>query len=116
VRSGVVKLIETGNFGAKLDSLARDLNEKNQVVGEYNDSKGIPHAFISTIGKKDVVTDKKLGDIKGISGTIPMALNASAVVVGVAGLNTGKEEAVVWTPGAAGAYTAAKLPRISPPA
>lgn len=112
VRSGVVKQIDVGAFGPTLNSYGRDLNEKNQVVGETTDSKGVPHAFISTLGKKDAVTLKKLGDVKGISGTIAYAVNKSGVVAGGAGLLTGKDVAVVWTPGAGGKYSLTQLPRV----
>jgi uncharacterized membrane protein len=113
VRTSGIKIIDVGNFGEKVNSYARGMNEKSQTIGEFTDSKGVDHAFISTLGKKDVVVVKKLGDVKGISGTNAYAINASGLVVGTAGLNTGKEQALVWTPTSSGTYSIVKLPRVA---
>lgn len=113
VRSGTVKTIDVGNINTNFNSVAKGLNESNQVVGAYTDAKQIQHAFLSTLGKKDAVTIISLGGVKGVSGTIALGLNKSAVVVGQAGALTGKELAVVWARNPKGAYVATALSRLS---
>lgn len=112
IRSGAPRLIDVANFGTKVNSYTRGINEKNQTVGSFVDSKSIEHAFVSTLGKKDAVVLKKLPDVKGRTGAVAYAINKNGLVAGSAGPLTSDEQAVVWTPDSAGVYKATALPRI----
>jgi uncharacterized membrane protein len=113
VRSGKTKFIDVGNLGSTIDSFGRGLNDKNQFVGNWTDSKGVNHAFFSALSKTDKATVAKLGDVKGESGAVAFAVNNKALVVGEAGETTGKSVGVVWTPATGGKFTTTALPRLS---
>lgn len=112
IRSGAPRLVDVANFGSKVNSYTRGINEKNQTVGSFVDSKSVEHAFVSTLGKKDAVVLKKLPDVKGRTGAVAYAINKNGLAVGSAGPLTSDEQAVVWTPDSAGVYKATALPRI----
>jgi len=112
VRSGKAKNIDVGKIATRTNADSRGLNDKNQVVGDWTDTKGTNHAYISALGAGDKVTITKLGDVKGLQGATAYAVNNSGLAVGSAGMLTGAEQATAWVPAKGGKFTTTPLPRL----
>jgi probable HAF family extracellular repeat protein len=112
VRNGTPTFIDVGNFSSKTQSFGYGLSTSNQTVGEFIDSKGVSHAFTSTLGASDVVTVRKLGDAKGLVGSIAYAANKNGLVVGSGGNGTAREQALAWVKDGSGNYSVVPLRRL----
>jgi probable HAF family extracellular repeat protein len=111
-RNGSASFIDVGNFSSKTQSFGYGVNSANQTVGEFIDSKGVSHAFTSTLGASDAVTVRKLPDAKGLTGAIALAVNRTGLAVGSAGVETAREQAVAWVKDSGGNYSVVPLRRL----
>jgi probable HAF family extracellular repeat protein len=111
-RSGSPTLIDVGNFSRKVTSYGYGVNTSNQTVGAFIDSKGLSHAFTSTLGGGDAVTVRKLPDAKGLNGAIAYAVNSGGLAVGSGGNETAREQGLAWEKDSNGNYSVVPLRRL----
>jgi len=106
-------LVDRTQFSPDAEVDARDINDLDQIVGDYSRAPdGVFHAFLSETGKHGRVALTTLINLPGFTNSIAHGINTSAQVVGQSDTNTTNATAWIWQRGKKSREVVTELPAL----